>query len=150
MTFRAPEMNHSSLGELFLDQCRRSAEREAFRTPLPDRGWRSLTWSDTARQARELAAGLLALGVQPEQRIAIAATTRLEWVLADLAVALSGGATTTVYPSTNAEDVDYIVSDCGAVIAFAEDTTQLEKLRSGDGFVGDIEHVILFDGDGDD
>ncbi|CAM3986939.1 AMP-dependent synthetase/ligase [Smaragdicoccus niigatensis] len=140
-------MNHPSTGALFLDQARRSAGREAFRTPTSDGGWRTLTWEDTALEARELAAGLLALGVQREQRVAIAATTRLEWVLADLAVGLAGAATTTVYPSTNAEDVDYIVSDCGAVVVFAEDAAQLAKLRRGDGFVGNVRHVVLFDGD---
>ncbi|MCE5288841.1 MAG: long-chain fatty acid--CoA ligase [Nocardiaceae bacterium] len=140
-------MNHPSTGALFLDQAHRSVGREAFRTPTSDGRWRTLTWEDTALQARELAAGLLALGVQHEQRVAIAATTRLEWVLADLAVGLAGAATTTVYPSTNAEDVDYIVRDCGAVVVFAEDAAQLAKLRRGDGFVGNVRHVVLFDGD---
>lgn len=150
MTTQTLPRVHQSTGALFLDQCHRSADREAFRAPAPDGGWRSLTWADTAKQARELAAGLLALGIQPEQRIGIAATTRIEWVLADLAVALTGAATTTVYPTTNAEDVAYIVSDCGAVIVFAEDATQLEKLRADDGFVGEVQHVVLFDGDSDD
>jgi long-chain acyl-CoA synthetase len=142
-------MTHKSVGARFLAQCGRSAAREAFRAPTGDEGWRSLTWTDTALRAGELAAGLLALGVRFEERVAIAATTRLEWVLADLAVTLAGAATTTVYPSTNAEDVDYILSDCAAVVVFAEDEAQLSKLRSGEGFVGSVRHVVLFDGQGD-
>ena len=47
-----------------------------------------------------MAAGLLALGIQPEQRVAIASATRVEWLYADLAIMCAGGATTTVYPST--------------------------------------------------
>ena len=143
-------MTHSSTGALFLDQSERAGDREAFRIPAPDGGWHSLTWQDTALRARELAAGLIALGVSREQRVAIASTTRIEWVLSDLAIALAGAATTTVYPSTNADDVDYIVTDCGAVVVLAEDTTQLAKLREGSGFVGSIEHVVLFDGSSDD
>ncbi|GAB2832374.1 AMP-dependent synthetase/ligase [Lentzea nigeriaca] len=140
-------MTYSSVGERFLAQCAASGAREAFRAPGHGGGWQSLTWSETADRARDLAAGLLALGVRPEQRVAIAAATRLEWVLADLAVTLAGAATTTVYPSTNAEDVDYILTDCAAVVVFAEDPTQLAKLRSGNGFVGDVHHVVLFDGE---
>jgi long-subunit acyl-CoA synthetase (AMP-forming) len=138
--------SHASVGVQFLAQCARSGAREAFRTPSGE-DWIPYTWAETETRARELAAGLLALGVQPEQRVAIAATTRVEWILADLAIALAGAATTTVYPSTNAEDVDYIFNDCAAVVAFAEDETQLAKLRNGTGFVGEIRHVVLFDGD---
>ncbi|MCW4351981.1 long-chain fatty acid--CoA ligase [Hoyosella sp. YIM 151337] len=149
MTTQALPVAHASTAALFLEQCHRSADREAFRTPADDGKWRSLTWADTELQTRELAAGLLALGVQREQRVAIAATTRLEWVLADVAVALAGAATTTVYPSTNPDDVEYILSDCGAVVVFAEDETQLAKLRSGRRYVGAVTHVVLFDGAGD-
>lgn len=137
---------HGSVGAQFLAQCARSGPREAFRAPVGD-GWMSLSWAEAAQRARELAAGMLALGVQPEQRVAIAATTRLEWVLADLAITLAGAATTTVYPSTNAADVGYILADCNAVVVFAEDETQLAKLRANGGFVGAVQHVVLFDGD---
>lgn len=108
-----------------------------------------MTWAETAERATHLAAGLLALGVTPEQAIAIAASTRLEWVLADLAIALAGGATTTVYPSTNADDVAYILRDCAAVLVFAEDAEQLAKVCQDDGFVGSVRYVVLFDGAGD-
>ena len=50
-------------------------------------------------RSSSLAAGLLALGIEPEQRVGIASGTRYEWILADLAVMCAGGATTTVYPS---------------------------------------------------
>jgi long-chain acyl-CoA synthetase len=139
----------ASVGARFLTRCADSATAEAFRAPTADGRWHALTWAETERRARELAAGLLALGVQPEQPVAIAATTRLEWVLADLAVALAGAATTTVYPSTNAEDIEYILGDCGAVVVFAEDEEQLAKLRSDVGFVGDVRHAVLFDSDAD-
>src|SRR6185437_1945615 len=49
--------------------------------------------------------GLIALGVRAGQRVALASGTRIEWVLADLAVLLAGAATTTVYPSTTADEV---------------------------------------------
>ncbi len=72
--------------------------------------------------------GLLSLGIQPEQRVGIASSTRYEWILADLAVMCAGGATTTVYPSTNAEDTAYILSDSECQVVFAEDDEQIAKL----------------------
>ena len=145
MTITAPASTASSVGAHFLGRCERSADTEAFRYPTPDGRWASLTWRDLAERATELAAGLLSLGVGAEQRVAVASATRMEWVLADLAVALAGAATTTVYPSTGGADVAYIVDDCAAVVAFAEDAAQVAKLRTAGGWAGGIRHVISFD-----
>jgi len=136
-----------SVGACFLAQAGRAPHAPAFRAPNEtDTGWLTLTWSETARRATDLAAGLLALGVLAEDRVAIAGSTRLVWILADLAIALAGAATTTVYPSTNAEGVGYILADAGAVVVFAEDRDQLAKIRASETAV---RHVVLFDGDAD-
>jgi long-chain acyl-CoA synthetase len=147
----APEQVHAtgSLAGVFLACVARQADREAFRAPS-DGGWISLTWAQTAARAKELAAGLLDLGVEREDRVAIASSTRLEWVLADLAVMLAGGATTTVYPNTQASDVAYIVSDSGSVVAFAEDAGQVAKLRAHRAELPDLRAVVLIDPAGAD
>nr|WP_294695674.1 long-chain fatty acid--CoA ligase [uncultured Friedmanniella sp.] len=118
---------HRSVAAMLLDQVRSSADREALRY-LDGERWVSLTWEQTRQQVFELAAGLLALGVGPEDRVAIASNTRVEWILADLAVMCSGGATTTVYPSTQHEDVSYILSDSQSKVVFAEDELQVSKV----------------------
>ncbi|HEX6056129.1 MAG TPA: AMP-binding protein, partial [Intrasporangium sp.] len=85
----------------------------------------TLTWKQTQDIVTEWAAGLITLGVELEDRVAIASTTRLEWVIADLAIVCAGGATTTVYPTTITEDVAYILEDSGSAIIFAEDAAQV-------------------------
>src|SRR4051794_29934515 len=100
----------ASFGHLFRERIDATPGSEAFRRPAGT-GWESLTWAQTKEQVYRLAAGLIDLGVGPEQRVAIAAGTRLEWILADLAITCAGGATTTVYPSTTAEDVNYVLAD---------------------------------------
>ena len=87
-----------------------------------------MTWRQAGDQVQKLAAGLLALGIQPEQRVGIASSTRYEWILADLAIMCAGGATTTVYPSTIADDVGYILGDSECRVVFAEDDEQIAKL----------------------
>ena len=57
-----------------------------------------------------LAAGLLALGIEPEQRVAIL-SDELRVDLADLAIMSAGAATTTVYANTNAADTAFILAD---------------------------------------
>jgi long-chain acyl-CoA synthetase len=134
----------------FLDRVDRSPRSEAFRYPVGDR-WESVTWAEAGEQVSRLAAGLLALGLEPEQRVGIAAGTRYEWILADLAVMCAAGATTTVYPSTNAEDTAYIIGDSECRIVFAEDDEQIAKLRDHRSELPHLAKIVTFDGtiDGD-
>ena len=105
----------------------------------------------TGDRVRSLAAGLLSLGLESEQRVGIASGTRYEWILADLAIMCAGGATTTVYPSTNASDTTYILADSECRLVFAEDDVQLAKLVENRSELPRLEKVITFDGaaDGD-
>jgi long-chain acyl-CoA synthetase len=137
-----------NLAMLFLQRVEASADKEAFRYP-ENGGWTSVTWKQTAERVDALAAGLLALGVPAEDRIGIASTTRFEWILADLAIMCAGAATTTVYPSTNAEDTAYILADSESRIVFAEDDKQVGKLTERRGDLPKLAKVVVFDGAGD-
>ena len=135
----------ASFGQLILNRVKKSGPLEAFRRPAAE-GWISYTWDETIGECSELAAGLITLGVQLEERVAIASSTRLEWVFADYAVMLSGAATTAIYPNTDKSDVQYILKDSGASILFAEDESQLEKAV---GELPELRTVILIEGEGD-
>ena len=133
---------------MFLDRVAKSPDSEAFRFPSGE-DWESVTWKQTGETVSALAAGLLALGIESEQRVGIASNTRYEWILADLAVMCAGGATTTVYPSTNAEDTAYILSDSESRIVFVEDATQVKKLTDNKSELPHVHKVVVFDGAGD-
>ena len=135
----------SNLAQLFLQRVEKSGDHEAFRFPQ-NGDWTSVTWKQAAERVEALAAGLLSLGIEPEDRVGIASATRLEWILADLAILCAGAATTTVYPSTNAEDTAYILADSGSKIVFAEDDTQLEKLTEQRGELPNLTKVVLIEG----
>ena len=134
---------------MFLDRVDATPDGAAFSAPLPDGSWRELTWRQTKDRVVDLAAGLLALGIQTEDRVAIASSTRLEWILADLAITLSGAATTTVYPTTAESEVAFILTDSGSRVVFAEDDAQVAKLATAD--LRDLVAIVTFDGtpDGD-
>ena len=119
----------ASLAALFLDRVAATPDREAFRYRDTAKAWQSLTWAQVGTAVREVAAGLLDLGIQPQDSVSIASSTRLEWVLADLGILCAGAATSTIYPSTPMEDVDFIMADSAARVAFVEDAGQLAKVR---------------------
>jgi len=137
------------LAQMFLDRVASTPDREAFRAPAAD-GWRSVTWQETEDLVRRRAAGLVALGVQPEQRVGVAASTRLEWVQCYLAGILAAAATTTIYPTTMAADVAYIVADADVQVVFAEDASQVDKLRDHKSETPSLHKVILIDGEPDE
>lgn len=134
-----------SLGALFLDRVEASGDREAFRYLEGDH-WVSATWAETASRVEALAAGLLALGIEPEERVGIASGTRFEWILSDLAIVCAGAATTTVYPNTNVEDTAFIVGDSACRVVFAEDDAQVVKLAERRIDLPALKTVVSFDG----
>ncbi|MFX4271531.1 AMP-dependent synthetase/ligase [Propionibacteriaceae bacterium Y1685] len=135
-----------SVGDLLLRQSQGdNAHGEAYRYPKGE-GWESLTWREAKDYAFELAGGLVALGVEPEQRVAIASNTRIEWVLADLSIMVAGAATTTIYPSTTTDDVVHILSDSESRVLFAEDAGQVEKILAKLDDLPDLSTIVLVDG----
>lgn len=144
----------SSVGQMLRDRVARTPDNTAFlvpdRSPSPTNTWAPMTWAETRVVVDELAAGLLASGLKPEQRVAIACSTRIEWIMLDLAVACAAGATTTVYPNTQAEDVDYIVSHSGSVVYIGENAEQVDKIRGRGALDGQVHTVVVIDGGSDD
>lgn len=139
-----------NVADQILGRVEKTPNLEAYRFPVGE-AWESVTWRQVGDEASRLAAGLRALGVEKEDRVGLSSTTRYQWVLADFAIILSGAATTTVYPSTNAEGVAYILGDSGSKVVFAEDDTQIAKLREQRANIPDVTKVVTFDGttDGD-
>jgi long-chain acyl-CoA synthetase len=134
----------ASLGALFFSRVAAEPGREAFRSPSGS-GWETWSWGRSGERVTDLAAGFLALGLAPEDRVAIAMSTRVEWIFADIAVLAAGGATTTVYPSTQADDVAFILSDSGSRFVVVEDGEQLAKLVAERASIPGVEKVVILD-----
>ncbi|MFD6802089.1 AMP-dependent synthetase/ligase [Streptomyces cyaneofuscatus] len=140
-----------SVAALFIDRVAATPDGEAYRYPVPSASgegpddWKSLSWGQAAKRVYAIAAGLIALGVQPEERVALSSATRVEWILIDLGVMCAGAATTTVYPSTNAEESAFILADSESRILIAEDAEQLAKARERRTELPDLAHVVVID-----
>jgi long-chain acyl-CoA synthetase len=135
----------ASMARMVLERVAATPDWEAFRYPVGDR-WDSLDWRQVGERVRTIAAGLIALGIRPEDRVAIAADTRLEWILADFGIMCAGAATTTIYPATPAADLAFILRDSGTRIVFAENDEQIAKLRAHRTSLPELVKVVTFDG----
>jgi long-chain acyl-CoA synthetase len=134
-----------NVAELFLERVGKTPSAEAFRHSV-DGGWKSLDWTETEARVRAIASGLRALGVEDEQVCAILSSTRIEWILADYGVLCAGAATSTIYPSSTADECAFVLSDSRAVVAFAESAEQVAKLASRRAELPTLRHVVTFDG----
>src|SRR5690242_10840927 len=137
----------TSIAQLLATRVQKTPDREAYRYPVGN-SWRSMTWRQAGERVKAIAAGLLSLGLHREERVGILCNTRVEWLLCDLGILQAGGATTTVYPSSTAEECAYILADSETRYVFAEDGKQLEKLRAHKGEMPKLQQVILIDGGG--
>lgn len=133
---------YRSIPDMFFQRAASTPDRRAFGHPGPDGEPEWLTWARVKQRATAIAAGLIGLGVAPEDRVAIMAGTRLDWVLADLGVMCAGAATTTVYPATEPEEAAYIVADSGARVLIAENAKHAAKVHGVP-----LDAVVLMDGE---
>ncbi|WP_460065518.1 AMP-dependent synthetase/ligase [Streptomyces sp. YKOK-I1] len=140
-----------SVAGLFLERVAATPDGEAYRYPVPAASgagpddWKSLSWAQAAERVYAIAAGLIELGVQPEQRVALASATRIEWILADLGIMCAGAATTTVYPQTNADESAYILADSESRVLIAEDAAQVAKAVEKRAELPALTHVVVLD-----
>ncbi len=150
-SLNTPLPPHSdTLARAILDRVNATPDGLAFISPGPADDWSvKHTWREAGDEMTKLAAGLLALGLGLEERVAIASNTRTEWIFADGAVMLAGGANTTIYPSTADDDFGYILSDSGSRFLIAEDQKQADKALHQRDRLPELVKIILIDGAGD-
>jgi long-chain acyl-CoA synthetase len=142
MTLDVP---YRSIPDMFLQRVAATPDKNAFGYPKPDDEIAWLTWSQVAERAKAIAAGLTTLGVGSQDRVAILANTRVDWIIADFGVMCAGAATTTVYPTTEPDEATYIVGDSGSKVLIAENPAQAGKVTGAD--LPELTHIVLIDGD---
>jgi long-chain acyl-CoA synthetase len=115
---------------------------------LVDGSWTDVTCAQVADQVRSAALGLIAEGVEPGDRVAILSATRYEWAIIDFAILSIGAVTVPIYETSSAEQVRFVLSDSGAVAAFAETDEHFQKIEELKGELPALRHVYRIDGTG--
>src|SRR6266545_1044792 len=140
----ALDVPYRSIPDMFRQRVAATPDRAALGYPTPDAGIGWFTWAEAERRVTAIAAGLIGLGVAPEDRVAILCSTRVEWILADFGVMCAGAATTAIYPTTEPDEAVFIVRDSGSTVLIAENAEQTAKVAEAD-----LAHVIVIDGEPD-
>jgi long-chain acyl-CoA synthetase len=130
------------------ERAKRSDSREILRYPV-EGAWRGLTWQHVGDRVRDIAGGLLALGVRKGDRVALMSSTRLEWTLTDLAILAAGGVTVPIYETSSADQCAWILKDSGAKLAIAETADHAKSLDQANGEIGNtVKEIFVIDDGG--
>jgi long-chain acyl-CoA synthetase len=132
---------------------------EAFQLTAADRqeqvalrtigGGVSITFGEYAQRVRRLAGGLYALGVRAGDTIGFLLANRPEFHLLDTAALHLGAVPFSLYNTSSAEQIEYLITDAGNRTMVVQDAFY-ERARAAMQRTGTVEHVILLDGADDD
>ena len=123
----AADSGVTTVATLARDWARRAPHQVAMREK--DLGiWQELTWDRVWNDVLDAAHALLALGVEPGDRVSIHSEDRPEWVVLDIAAVAVRAITVGLYPTNPATEVEYLLGDSGSTVHLAEDQEQVDKV----------------------
>src|SRR4051794_15311622 len=114
-----------------------------------DGAWEEVTYGEVGTIASEIARGLIDLGLQPGDRVAILCTTRPEWAYASFAITSAGGVVVPIYPTNSPDECEWVAGNSEARFAVCEDAEQVGKLRAVRDRLPRLEAVVAIDPSGD-
>jgi len=118
----------------------------ALRSP-DGAGWRELSYPELGTAVREIAKGLMALGIAAGEHVAILSNTRAEWTLADFGTLCAGAVVVPVYQTNSPDECQYVLEDSGSTAVFCEDEEQVAKLREVRDDLPALRHIVCFEGE---
>ena len=90
--------------------------------------WQALSWQQYHDKVRDFSLGLVSLGFERGDKVAIIGNNRPEWVCAELAAQAAGGASVGIYQDSNLTEVAFVIDHCDAKFVVAEDQEQVDKI----------------------
>lgn len=141
------QLKMCTLPEMFNDSIIKFGERRCqwYKTAPGSMETKSLNYAQVGMLVRDLAAGLLALGIKKQDRVAIMAYNCPQWLWSDFAILGTGAVTVTIYPSFSAKEVQYIVNNSSSRILFVRDQAGVEKVQSVLESMNSLEKVIVME-----
>jgi long-chain acyl-CoA synthetase len=112
--------------------------------------WVDASYKELGEAVKEVALGLVDLGIEPGDKVSILAHTRPEWTHACFGILTAGGILVTIYQTNSPEECQYVLEHSDSRAIFAEDADQLAKVREVEDQCPELEHVIVMDPSGAD
>jgi long-chain acyl-CoA synthetase len=107
--------------------------------------WSDVSYGELGATVKEIALGLVDLGIAPGDKVSILANTRPEWTSACFGIVTAGGALVTIYQTNSPEECQYVLAHSDSRAVFVEDGVQLAKVRQVEADCAELRHVIVIE-----
>jgi long-chain acyl-CoA synthetase len=134
-----------SLTRLFFDQAEKLSRKPLLRSKQNGQ-WVAMTYGEAAARVKALARGLIGLGIQPGDRVALISENRPEWLIADLAIMAAGGITVPHFATNTPDDHRHILTHSGARGAIVAGGGVAKRLLPAAVQASALEFLIAIDG----
>jgi long-chain acyl-CoA synthetase len=122
----------------------RYGERPAARFKR-DGEWREMSYTELAKIVSEIARGLIDLGLEAGDRVALLCTTRLEWTLADFGITSAGAVVVPIYPTNSPEECEWVAGNSESRFIICEDASQVAKIVAVRDRLPKLEAIVSID-----
>jgi len=141
--------NSKTVADLLPRAAEQYGSKVAVRYKEGDR-WVGKTFGEVREIVRPLAFGLVTLGVEKGDRVAILGNTRPEWTYFDFAALSIGATVVPIYQTNSPEECRYVLDNSDSKVVVVEDAEQLEKVRAVRDQLPQLEQIVLMTGSAED
>lgn len=107
--------------------------------------WKPLSTAEFLEKAMAISRGLIALGIEPGDKVAIVSPTRFEWNVVDIAIQQTAAIVVPIYPNISSKDYEYIFNDASIKLCFVADQEILDKILAVKSNMRDLKNIFTFD-----
>src|SRR5215208_1278105 len=135
------------------DLIERAAERHTGSPALRHKhggAWNDVSYTELGETVSEVGRGLIDLGIEPGDRVAILCQTRPEWTFADFGITSTGAVAVPIYPTNSPEECQWVAGNSEARVVVCEDAEQVAKIRAVQGDLPALEQIVVVEPSGDE
>jgi len=136
---------YKNLNEMFQKRVEKNPSATALMNKVNGK-WEHTSWAEYYESSKNIGMALRELGFKKGEKASILSNSRIEWVMADMAIVGVGGATVAVYQSNTPEECEYILDNSDSTFVFMEDLKQLDKIKEIKKNLPLLKKAILFSG----
>ena len=133
-----------TIGRMVLSAQERGGET-ALRYPSSG-GERSVTYAELGEGSRELARGLIALGLQVGDVVALLCSTSAQWTMCEMGVMCAGGVLAPIYDTNSPQECRHVLADSGARLVICQDAAQAAKIEQFRDELPALAHAVVIEG----
>ena len=140
-----PEVNvEETIPVIFDRQCKKYGDRVAIHQRTPE-GWVDYSWNQYRADVRDLANGLISLGLVKGEKVSILSINRYEWVVSDYAVMSAGGVSVPIYVTARAQQIEYVVDHSESKFFVVENQAQFDRVGYVSGKLENLKNIIVIE-----